>query len=95
MDMANASTSRSTPDGDPRALDDLLAYVKQLAGVEELDPDQDLLDTGLISSLEMVEVLLFVNNRFKVELKPTELVPENLGSIRRMLTLIEQAGASV
>ena len=91
--MANAQTSPSTPD--PRALDDLVAYVKQLAGVAELDPDQDLLDTGIISSLEMVEVLLFVNNRFNVELKPTELVPENLGSIRRMLTLIERAGASV
>jgi acyl carrier protein len=92
--MATPMTTTSTP-SDPSALDDLVAYVKQLAGVEELDPDQDLLDTGLISSLEMVEVLLFVNSRFKVELKPTELVPDNLASIRRMLALVERAGANI
>lgn len=72
------------------AADDLIAFIQELAGLSRLDVDQELLDTGLVSSLDMVEVLLFINQRFGVELDPTALIPENLSSVGRMLALVDR-----
>lgn len=49
-----------------------------------LGDDESLLDTGLVDSTGMLEVLSFLEERFGIAVADTEMVPDNLGSIANL-----------
>jgi acyl carrier protein len=54
----------------------------------ELKNDTSFLDNGIIDSLGVLELVSFIEDRFGVEVKDEELVPENLDSIKNLLSYI-------
>jgi len=54
-----------------------------------VDPDEDLIERGLIDSLGIIELLSFIDDKFGVSLPPDEVVPENFRSVRALAALIE------
>ena len=60
-------------------------YVIQnlLVGDEEagFSDDQSFLETGIIDSTGILEVILFLENEFDLEISDEEMVPENLDSV--------------
>ncbi len=61
------------------------AYVIEnlLVGDEEagFSDDQSFLETGMIDSTGILEVILFLENEFDLEISDEEMVPENLDSV--------------
>ncbi|HZU51971.1 MAG TPA: acyl carrier protein [Sphingomicrobium sp.] len=49
-----------------------------------LDDDTSLLDEGIIDSTGVLEVVSFLEETFGIKVDDTELLPENLNSIRGM-----------
>ena len=49
-----------------------------------LQDDASFLDTGIIDSTGMLELIMFLENTWDVKLEPQEMVPENLDSINRI-----------
>ena len=54
-----------------------------LVGDEEagFSDDQSFLETGMIDSTGILEVILFLENEFDLEISDEEMVPENLDSV--------------
>lgn len=60
-----------------------------LAG--ELSVDAQLFQ--LLDSIEVIRIASFVESEFKIEIDDFEMVPDNLGTIARMVELIERKQA--
>jgi acyl carrier protein len=48
------------------------------------------LETGIIDSTGMLELVSFIESEFGIEVGDTELIPENLDSIERLAAFIEK-----
>ncbi|QDV52732.1 acyl carrier protein [Gimesia fumaroli] len=56
---------------------------------ESLNNDDSFLETGIIDSTGVLELVAFIEDRYSVEVDDDELVPENLDSIDRLINFIE------
>jgi acyl carrier protein len=55
--------------------------------------DESFLERGLIDSTGMLEVILFLEERFGIKVADDEMVPENLDSVNRIAAFIERKKA--
>ena len=51
---------------------------------EELDNDVSILDMGAIDSTGIIELVLFMEEGYHIQVKDNEIIPENLDSINRI-----------
>jgi acyl carrier protein len=60
-----------------------------------LRDDTSFLDSGIIDSTGMLEMIMFLENTCGVKIEPEEMVPENLDSINRVVQFVKRklAGA--
>ena len=74
------------------AIDEILKnFISQDKGikVDELGNDTSLLESGLIDSVNMVQILSFIEEQFGIKVGDDELVPENFETIDSMCKLIQ------
>ncbi len=73
--------------------DMLLTMVAETLELEpaELAVDTDLLATGRMDSLAIVNLVSFIEERMGVVLSIDQIVPENFRSVRHLQTLVEKA----
>jgi acyl carrier protein len=60
-----------------------------------LQDDTSFLESGIIDSTGMLELIMFLENHCNLRIEPEEMVPENLDSVNRVVQFIgkKQAGA--
>ena len=64
--------------------------------LEELRPDVDfetetgLIANGILDSFDIVSLVGELNDAFDIEVKPTDLVPENFNSAQAILAMVEK-----
>jgi len=68
----------------------LLTDIAAGLGRKSLDPDEDLLEQGIIDSLGLMKLIAFMEETFNIKIIDDEIVPENFQSLNRMVTLVEQ-----
>ena len=56
---------------------------------ESLHNDDSFLETGIIDSTGVLELVAFIEDKYSVEVDDDELIPENLDSIDRLINFIE------
>jgi acyl carrier protein len=56
---------------------------------------ESLIDAGLIDSTGVLELVAFLEDAFALRLADADIVPENLDSIRAIVTFVEGKRASV
>ena len=54
-----------------------------------LKGDDSLLEEGLIDSTGVLELVMFIEEKFDVSVEDEDLVPDNLDSINSLITFIE------
>jgi acyl carrier protein len=54
-----------------------------------LTPDASLLKRGIIDSTGVMELVLFIENSYGIEVEDEEIVPENLDSLSRIAKYVE------
>lgn len=59
-----------------------------------IEDDTSFLDTGLIDSTGVLELVDFLEEQFNIEVEDSELVPENLDSINNLCRYLESKGIS-
>ncbi|HVT16737.1 MAG TPA: acyl carrier protein [Thermoanaerobaculia bacterium] len=67
-----------------------LAQELGIDGAQEIDPDLGLVQKGLIDSIELMQVVAFLETRFGIRIEDTEILPVNLRSLSAMAAFIEQ-----
>lgn len=50
-----------------------------------------LLDKGIVDSTGMLEVILFLEERFGMKVQDEDMIPENFGSIDRLVAFIQNS----
>lgn len=55
-----------------------------------IDPAQSLMKTGILDSTGAMELVLFLENEFKIKVADSELIPENLDSIDRIAAYVSR-----
>ena len=64
-------------------------YIRNEIGYKgSVDPGADLLDAKILDSFNIIEMAMFIQNRFNVEFEAEDLVRSNLGTLNAMIALI-------
>lgn len=64
--------------------------------LEELRPDVDfenetgLIANGILDSFDIVSLVTQLNDAFDIEIRPSDLIPDNFNSAQAMLALVEK-----
>lgn len=64
--------------------------------LEELRPDVDfenetgLIANGILDSFDIVSLVTQLNDAFDIEIRPSDLIPDNFNSAAAMLKLVEK-----
>lgn len=53
-----------------------------------LDDDESFLETGTIDSTGVLEIVMFLEQNFQLNVQDRELVPENLDSVSRLVQFV-------
>jgi len=61
-------------------------------GRTHLDDDEDLIDSGVVDSLGIFQLVAFLEERFGVAVADTEITPDNFGTIARIERLVAARG---
>lgn len=59
----------------------ILDEIVQGTGVESVDPQEDLLASGVIDSHGLMEVVAFLESRYGIAISDDDLLPENFESL--------------
>ena len=74
--------------------DILLKYIKEELLNNEIEEDfdesEDLLGSGILDSLDMVQLIAFVENEFKVAVGPEDMVIENFMTVNHIVNFIQE-----
>ena len=65
-------------------LDELLVSDRRT----KIDPDESLINSGVIDSLSLLRLIAFIEERFDVRIEDVEVVPDNFETISVMEGLI-------
>jgi acyl carrier protein len=65
-----------------------------LARRRALSDEDSLLQSGIVDSLGILELVDFVIGEFNVDVTDEDLLPENFDSIRSLATFVERRGGS-
>lgn len=60
----------------------------------KLEDEASLLDSGLVDSTGVLEIVLFIEEKLGVTVTDQEILPENLDSIARIAAFVEQRKAA-
>lgn len=74
--------------------DQIRAFISETFFVDDFGNDESFLRSGTIDSTGMLELVMFVESTFDIEIDDTELVPENLDSVDNLTAFLERKGAA-
>ena len=68
----------------------LLTEIAVDLGKKSLDPNEDLLEQGIIDSLGIMKLVLFMEETYSIAVVDEEIVPENFQTVNMMVKFVEQ-----
>lgn len=72
-------------------LEILKDYIRDEFGYQdEIDPDTDLLDARILDSFSIVQIAVFIQDKFGLELEAEDIARSNLAKLSSMIELIEK-----
>lgn len=57
-------------------------------GKESLSADEDLLDSGMVDSIGLVQLVGFIEEKYSITVSPEDLLPDNFASISAIANFI-------
>ena len=77
------------------AMSELCDYIRNESGYAgKIDPDFDLLDGNILDSFSIVQLAIFIQERFGIEFEPEDFERANLATLSGMLALIDRRRGS-
>jgi acyl carrier protein len=68
----------------------VLTEVAVDVGKKSLDPDEDLLEQGIIDSLGIMKLVLFLEESYGIQVNDQDITPENFQCLSSMVKYVEQ-----
>lgn len=64
-------------------------YIEQLTNEERIDPAVNLFESGLLTSLDVLDLIRFVEEMFQFQISDEDVSIETFGTINGIVSLIE------
>ncbi len=74
-------------------LEKFILDITQGTGVEAVAPDEDLLANGIIDSHGLMELVGFIEQRYRISVADEDLVPENFQSLEHIAAFVARKAA--
>lgn len=71
-------------------MEQLLELLKEVKSDIDFEKETDLVDEGLLDSLEIVTIIASIEEKFGIEIDPDEIDPDNFQSAETMWEMIEK-----
>lgn len=71
-------------------MEQLIAILSGLHPDVDFETTEDLIDDGILDSLDIVSIVSSVYSEFDVTIPPEEIIPENFNSAAALMELIER-----
>ena len=71
-------------------MEELLNILKELHEDVDFEVQEDLVDEGILDSLDIVTLITEINDAFDVSIPAEEIIPENFNSAAAIWALIEK-----
>jgi len=72
----------------------IITEVNPELGLQSLDDDQPLIDSGIVDSLGVLRILAFLDEAFGIDLSGDEIKLENFRTVRTICDLIARGGVA-
>lgn len=59
---------------------------------KEISPEESLVDSGIIDSTGILELVMFLEEKYSITIEDEELIPENLDSVKNLVAFLERKG---
>ncbi len=69
---------------------EILKLLKSMNDRVPNDVNSELLDSGIIDSFDIVNIVSEMENKFAIDIAPEDIVPENFYSVKAMATMMEK-----
>jgi acyl carrier protein len=78
----------------------IMNYIKEnfIAGRSskiDLTPEISLLESGIMDSTGILELVLFLEEQFSIKIEDEEIVPENLDSVANLIVFLEKKKVAI
>ena len=68
--------------------DTILEILEDIGEDVDFDTCETLIDDGILSSLDIIQLIGALNDEFDLSIPATEIVPENFNSVEAILALV-------
>ena len=70
--------------------DTILEILSDLVEDVDFDTCDTLIDDGLLSSLDIIQLIGSLNDEFDISIPATEIIPDNFNSVDAMVAMVER-----
>ena len=70
--------------------DTILDILNDLVEDVDFDTCDTLIDDGLLSSLDIIQLIGTLNDEFDISIPATEIIPDNFNSVDAMVAMVER-----
>ncbi|MCI7736884.1 MAG: phosphopantetheine-binding protein [Clostridiales bacterium] len=70
--------------------DTILDILSDLVEDVDFDTCDTLIDDGLLSSLDIIQLIGALNDEFDISIPATEIIPDNFNSVDAMVAMVER-----
>lgn len=64
-------------------------YITNIAHIDNLEDNQNLFDSGLLTSLDILDVINFLEQKFNITFSDNDIDAESFNTVNHMALLIE------
>lgn len=68
--------------------DTILDILSEIIDEDDLDTCTTLIDDGILSSLDIIQLIGALNDEFDLSIPATEIVPQNFNSVDAMVAMV-------
>ncbi len=72
-------------------MEDLLRILSEVKPGVDFTKEDDLIESGILDSLSIIQLVTKISDEFDVEITPLDLVPENFKSAETIYEMIQNA----
>ena len=69
--------------------DHILTELLSGGSTTDLDPEEDLIDTGILDSVSLMELISFLEEDFEISIAPSEILPDYFRTLNALTHFIE------
>jgi len=70
--------------------DQIIDILSEIVDDVDLDTCATLIDDGILSSLDIIQLIGALNDEFDISIPATQIVPENFNSVDAMVAMVER-----